>query len=211
MDEHGVGCECPKCYGMYGSRMYGGLLDPVFERSSGAIISGSYRYLLWRRWQVSFGTDLNRMMVWVMLNPSTADAHVDDPTIRKCIGFAKRRDFAGIIVTNLFAYRATDPKELRKVSDPIGPKNLAYLHDVVSWAAQRGHPVYVGWGRRGGKLAEEASKNLTEMTRYQSLIKLRCFGKNADGSPKHPLMLAYKTPTESFLTSHPDRVRSPGS
>lgn len=187
------------------------LVDPVFERGSGAVVSGSYRYLLWRRWQMQFGADLNRMMVWVMLNPSTADAHEDDPTIRKCIGFAKRADCAGIIVANLFAYRATDPRELRKAKDPIGPKNLEYLYDLVTWATERKHPVFAGWGRRGGKLAEEASKSLGEMAgHHRGNVRLRCFGKNVDGSPCHPLMLSYKTETESFLTSPTDRVRSRG-
>jgi hypothetical protein len=74
----------------------------------GALLSedGRYRYRLWRLWD-----DLAPVMVWVMLNPSTADADLDDPTIRKCIGFAKANRHGGIIVVNLFAWRATDPKE----------------------------------------------------------------------------------------------------
>lgn len=94
-----------------------------------AIISecGKYRYSLSRIW------DENKANVlFIMLNPSTADGDVDDPTIRRCIGFAKSWGYGGIYVGNLFAYRATDPKELLKVENPIGFENIHHLMDMYN-------------------------------------------------------------------------------
>src|SRR3954468_18218250 len=107
----------------------------------GAILSddGLYRYRLWRIWD-----DLAPVMVWVMLNPSTADADVDDPTIRKCIGFAKRHRHGGIILANLFAWRTTDPRELPRAADPVGPAN----DEHIRWACRAPllATVVAGWG-----------------------------------------------------------------
>lgn len=92
-----------------------------------AIISpcGLYRYRLERELGGPGGP-----VVFIMLNPSTADANQDDPTIRRCIGFGKAWDRSRLIVGNLFAYRSTDPKVLKKVPDPIGPDNDQYLFDM---------------------------------------------------------------------------------
>ena len=77
-----------------------------------------YRYRLWREWGAS-----PRRVTFIMLNPSTADERVLDPTIRRCIGFAKAWGFDGVDVVNLFAWRSTDPAALARVADPIGPDN----------------------------------------------------------------------------------------
>jgi hypothetical protein len=92
--------------------------EPV-EDGRGALLSecGQYRYRLWRLWDA-----LAPVMVWVLLNPSTADADTDDPTVRKCVGFARAHRYGGVVLVNLFAWRATDPKQLRIVNDPVGPK-----------------------------------------------------------------------------------------
>src|SRR4051812_17109287 len=113
--------------------------EPLSQR--GALLSddGLYRYRLWRIWE-----ELAPVMVWVMLNPSTADADVDDPSIRKCVGFAKANGCGGIIVVNLFAWRATDPKELRAVADPVGPENDAHIRWAVK--APLLATVVAGWG-----------------------------------------------------------------
>ncbi len=112
---------------------------------SGAVISdcGKYRYTLEREWMTGQGTCL-----FVMLNPSTADASEDDPTIRRCIGFAQRWGYQRLTVGNLFAYRATDPLGLREVplDVAIGPENDDHLCDlshgasliVAAWGA---HPI----------------------------------------------------------------------
>jgi hypothetical protein len=89
------------------------LLTPNGGR--GALLSGDgrYRYRLWRLWN-----DQLPIMAWVLLNPSTADADIDDQTVKKCIGFAKTNGHGGIIVVNVFAWRARDPRELRQVPGP---------------------------------------------------------------------------------------------
>lgn len=97
----------------------------------GAVLSscGRYRYRLGRQ----FGLG-DRNVVFVGVNPSTADATVDDPTVRKWIGFAKRWELDRIEVVNLFAYRATDVRALAEAADPVGPENDAYLRAALAGA-----------------------------------------------------------------------------
>ncbi|BDA75123.1 hypothetical protein CAL7716_092890 [Calothrix sp. PCC 7716] len=101
-----------------------------------ALIVGDYRYLLSRKWDAS-----KPKITFVMLNPSTADANQDDPTLRKCINFAQSLGYGSLKVVNLFAYRATKPCELRKVADPVGPKNNYY----IQLATRRASLVIVAW------------------------------------------------------------------
>jgi hypothetical protein len=142
---------------------------------------GLYRFTLSRTW------DEDQMpLIFVMLNPSTADAMVDDPTIRRCISFAQREGKGGILVVNLFAYRATNPDYLLLAEDPFGP-NLPFLTGVLQSEA----PVVVGWG--GNRLARDPGHALS--VRAMELGKeLLCLGTNKDGSPKHPLYLRADAP-----------------
>lgn len=100
---------------------------------------GLYRYWLWRKW-----SDGGKRVTFVMLNPSTADALMDDPTIRKCVGFAKRLGFDELFVVNLFAYRATEPKELQRVGWRIaeGPANDNHTATACMLASL----VIAAWG-----------------------------------------------------------------
>src|SRR5258708_25884820 len=93
----------------------------------GAVLSDDlvYRYELTRRW------DSRPMVTWVMLNPSIADAEVDDLTVTKCCGFTQRWGWGGIRVVNLFALRATNPKELHDHPDPVGPKNMEAISEAI--------------------------------------------------------------------------------
>ena len=91
-----------------------GLLESTADFS----FCGQYRYTLTRVWSLERG-----LVLFVGLNPSTADAERDDPTVRRCVGYARRWGFGGVLVANLFAYRATDPRDLLAVSYPIGPRN----------------------------------------------------------------------------------------
>src|SRR5262245_43759244 len=114
---------------------------------SGAVISkcGQYRYDLWRVWD-----DAAPIMIFVMLNPSTADGETDDPTIRRCMGLARRECCGGIRVRNIFALRATNSGDLLKHPDPSGPLNEKYLRDARVVGAQT--RLIVAWGvRLGGK------------------------------------------------------------
>ena len=158
------------------------LFAEIEAPESGAILSpcGTYRYHLWRRWDSCLPT-----MVWVMLNPSTADATNDDPTIRRCIGFAKREGCGGISVRNVFALRATNPDELAKHADPFGPENEEHL--LAARSVSLLTVLVCGWG------AKPANKRLRSYFRNAESIlsvqKPNCFGVTKAGDPRHPLYL----------------------
>lgn len=149
-----------------------------------AEISGckQFRYLLSRRWANGLA------LTFIMLNPSTADALEDDHTIRKCIGFAKRFGFAGIVVVNLFAYRATDPAELRRAGFPPGPLNLDYLLTVTGEATKAGAPIVCAWGAHARRNAFAAELVAGMQKVGADLRALRILD---DGTPAHPLTLPY--------------------
>jgi hypothetical protein len=131
----------------------------------------SHRYALFRDWN----SGLSKVM-FVALNPSTADEFKDDPTIRRCIGYAKDWGFSGLIVTNLFAYRATKPEDLKKSNDPIGVDNDLWLKRL----AEEVDLIIGAWGNHG-----------TFMNRNIEVEKLfmniHCLGLNKTGCPVHPL------------------------
>jgi hypothetical protein len=162
--------------------------DPPLARS-GATISadGKYRYRLWRSWANG------KSLVFVMLNPSTADAREDDPTIRKCLGFAKRLGYGRLEVVNLFAWRATDPRELSKVAEPIGLENDQMILERCSAADL----VIAAWGATKGvnRLVERRIREVSSLFRSAGVAP-SCLGRSKDGQPRHPLMLAYDTPLE---------------
>lgn len=157
------------------------------DKKTDATISscGVYRYRLYR----SLDSDLRwyRPAVFVMLNPSTADEIENDPTIRRCIDFAKREGRTHMIVINLFALRSTDPKALKYHADPVGPDNL------IHWEKELKNSDFkiAAWGTN--PMAKEQAKKIIEM--YPGFL---CLGKNKDGSPKHPLYLAKNTPLIEF-------------
>lgn len=162
--------------------------------SSGAKFDADriYRYSLHRMWG---GGSLSewKTTLWIMLNPSTADEHVLDPTLRRVEGFSRRWGYDGFEVANLFAYRATQPDNLWKESlcgmDVVGPEN----DDHVLQAAKRADRIIVGWGRHA-VAPMRARKVLSLLSRYE----LWCLGINQDASPKHPLYLANATELVRF-------------
>jgi hypothetical protein len=117
-------------------------------------------------------------VMFVGLNPSTADEIRDDPTARKCIRFAESWDYGGIILANLFAYRATDPRELKVVSDPVGPDNDHWLTRLAGEATI----VIAAWGVYGGFIRRDSVV-------MDLLGDVRCLGLTKDGKPRHPLYL----------------------
>ena len=177
-----------------------------FHQDRGAVISACerYRYWLHRRWVVGQG-----WTVFIMLNPSTADAEVDDPTIRRCISFAKRWGSQGLIVVNLFAARATDPRKLITFGDPEGPQNHAYVLKACELAAEH-EPDYVNGGKpiRHGKLVCAWGAHDTDITQAQvrqvagwidaSCAMPLCLGKTKSGAPRHPLYVPKAAPLETF-------------
>ncbi len=134
-----------------------------------------YRYALTRSWDRA-----KPLCAFVLLNPSTADARVDDPTIRRCIGFARRWGFGGVVVVNLFALRATDSRVLRRTADPVGPANDRALVRQASRASL----IVLGWGTQGalGGRAEAVRRMLEPLG-----PKLRLLGRTRAGEPRHPL------------------------
>ncbi len=153
---------------------------------------GVYRYTLLRIWDAS-----KPMLRFVMLNPSTADGKTDDPTIRKCIGFARRLGYGGILVLNVFAFRARDPKRLIEADefgDIVGPENDQWFMRDLFQAN-----VIVGWGAWGSRRELAAGfQHAREVIKAAKPVGVFCLGRTSDGQPRHPLMLSYETPLEEF-------------
>ena len=146
---------------------------------------GAYRYWLSRIWDES-----KPACAWIMLNPSTADAEKDDPTIRRVIGFSESWGYGAANVYNLFALRATDPRDMRKHADPIGPENdgwLAQIPQVLTVAA------WGAWGNHRHR-AFDVRRSMAEGRR-----PLSCLGLTAAGDPRHPLYM----PSASVAVPYP--------
>ena len=159
-----------------------------------AIISscGQYRYRLERDGPGEGSTAI------IMVNPSTADAEKDDATIRKLRGFGQRNGWGKLIVGNLFAYRATDVRELGKCSDPIGPDNAAHLAKIMVDCDR----IIYAWGPLGKqpKHLRSTWRHVDYAVRSRALKQPHSIGVPAkDGHPRHPLMLAYAEPILPWL------------
>lgn len=174
--------------------------------SSGADISGCgrYRYRLWREWRNENsgkrwrwlgandgnGEPLGEPLscLFVMLNPSTADGNEDDPTIRRCVGFAKRLGYDRLDVVNLFAWRATDPREVLSMTgdgDPIGPRN----QEVIGFAAEDAGVIICAWGVHGSHIGQNET-----VLGWLEGRKVHALGLTKDGHPRHPLYLKSDAP-----------------
>lgn len=152
---------------------------------------GKFRYSLSRSWAAEGAPLLP--MCFVMHNPSTADAAVDDPTIRKCIGFAQRANCNAITVVNLYAFRATDPLLLLEASrgltvDVVGPENE--LH--VSNAMKHAHALVFAWGSVKGPDKPFREGLMGGLARRNNAMPL-CLGTMKTGAPRHPLYVSYET------------------
>jgi hypothetical protein len=145
-----------------------------------------YRYMLTRCWDAS----KPRHLVFVGLNPSTATENVDDPTIRKLVGYANRWGLGGLTMLNFFAFRSTDPKKLPAYYDDAnGIENDGVLRMMFGSAAERGHVLAFGWGAHGGNHVRSLrSRMLTDMALSVGAAP-KCFGYTGNGQPKHPLYL----------------------
>lgn len=138
---------------------------------------GRYRYWLTRR--LSMG---DRVVMFVGLNPSTADARIDDATIRKCVGFARRWGFDQLVMANVCGWRSRHPKAMQLAADPCGPENEATLHEL----AGRAELIVAAWGQN--RIPADAQRAATWLL---SLPHVRCLGRNDNGTPKHPLFVPY--------------------
>ena len=143
--------------------------------------TGAYRYTLTRSWPDGRGR-----VAFVLLNPSTADSERDDPTIRRCIGFARHWGFGALEVVNLFAYRTPHPAALRMAPDPVGPDNDRHLLAAFG----RAELLVTAWGVHGAWRGRGREVARLLLARGKSLGKsLHCLGLTKGGFPRHVLYL----------------------
>ena len=141
-----------------------------------AVITGNYRYLLWREWNSNLKT-----VSFIMLNPSRADAEVNDPTITRCINFARSWGYGRLEVVNLFAYRTSKPSLLKQAAEPIGKDNDRYILESV----ESGDRIILAWGNHGAWRKQDLyTLQLLENHNY-----LYSLGITKQGCPRHPLYL----------------------
>lgn len=155
----------------------------------------SYRYTLWREWSdmdllasngLLAALNSDRYLMVIGLNPSTADETKDDPTIRRCVAFAKRWGYGALCMTNLFAWRDTKPANMMKAADPIGPLNDYYLFELAKNAGL----ILAAWGTKGGHRGRaEYVKDVFS----EAGFTLHALRLNDDGSPEHPLYIPADT------------------
>lgn len=161
----------------------------------GAVISdcGQYRYLLSRKIADEDDEAAQNPMLFIMLNPSTADAELDDPTIRRCKHFADREQASGLIVVNLFAYRETSPKKVKEAIeagvDVVGPDNDAWIKQAIWWCSAM--PIVAAWGSQS--FSTHRASRVVGM-----LDEIWCLGKTKGGQPRHPLYIPNDQTLEPF-------------
>jgi hypothetical protein len=145
--------------------------------------TGVYRYTLHRRWEAEPGlmTNAGGRVCFCLLNPSTADARVLDPTLKRCLGFAQRWGFGHMEVVNAFALRSTQPAALKKHPDPVGPGN----DRAIVRAAKRADLVVIGWGTHAGLHDRDAQV----LGLLAGACEPMCWAVTKEGYPKHPLYL----------------------
>lgn len=172
-----------------------------------AIISpdGLYRYKLGRTWDPRIVP-----ATFIMLNPSTADAEVDDRTIGRCMSFAREWGCGGLIVVNLYAYRSTMPERLwaPDVLDPVGPENDRHITDVTDRSfldfpgnpCPRG-PLVAAWG------VNARPDRVAQVLALPGMDQIQCLGVTKDGHPGHPLYVKGGTPLRPFAPSTPQDAR----
>jgi hypothetical protein len=146
----------------------------------------TYRYYLLIAWSAH-----GELCNFIGLNPSTATERVDDPTIRKCRDFASRWGYRGIIMTNLFAWRATDPRAMKRAASPIGLFNDEYL--LAS--AKQCRKIIAAWGNDGLHTDRDAAVGLMLTAAGLYLYCLKLTGQNA---PYHPLYVPYTAVPEIY-------------
>lgn len=159
---------------------------------NGAMISecGKYRYVLTRAWDFQNTC----RCLFIMLNPSTADAYDNDPTVVRCIDYAKRFGCSSLAIVNMFAHRATDSRELSKVEDPVGPLNDMFLEDYIGEA----DIIIAAWstGPKGNKeLFLQQEQRVKNKLPYSGVY---CLELSKDGHPKHPLYLKKNIKLQEF-------------
>jgi hypothetical protein len=148
----------------------------------------SYRYTLWRQWTPLLLGGKSGYVMWIGLNPSTGDEITDDPTIRRCMGFARSWGYSAMCMTNLFAYRATDPKQMMLIDVPVGPEN----NSVLKKTAREASLIVAAWGNHGSHRKRGSTVvGMIEQPMHALAITNR-------GFPCHPLYLPKTCTPRSF-------------
>lgn len=153
----------------------------------------TYRYTLTRMWDEKMPS----LMV-IGLNPSTADESALDPTLRRVRAFAKREGYGGFIMTNLFAFRATRPKDMRAADDPVGPANSLWLEHLAVTHLN----VLCAWGNLGGfRDRDRTVMGILNAAneRYGRDMSIMCLGTTMTGHPKHPLYIKGDQPMIPYV------------
>jgi len=150
-----------------------------------AVIVGDYRYQLTRGWPTAVSGTYPRTVCWIMLNPSTADADKDDNTLRKIMKYTRRWGYDALTVVNLFAYRATDPRDLIAASK--GGVDVVGDDRWIEESVDRAHLVVCGWGTSVDKIAGGATRARAVLSRLGT--KATALRITQDGHPQHPLYL----------------------
>jgi hypothetical protein len=151
---------------------------------------GRYRYRLARPVEGAVDPRVDGRVLWVMLNPSTADAVKNDNTIRRCTAFTRSWGYSGFMVGNLYALRSSDPAALWEADDPVGPQNLEHLRDMASEASL----IIAAWGAHAERGQSDAIAGL-----LCAHGPVWCLGMSRRGMPRHPLMLPADTARVLFL------------
>lgn len=154
----------------------------LFEELSGARFSpcSRYRYLLWRKWDPE-----KPGLVFLMLNPSTANEVENDPTVERCQRRAFEMGYGGLTVVNIFAFRSTDPGALYVETDPVGPDNDAAILEAAATGAGM---LICAWGGHG--LYRDRGADVLRNLRAAG-VRPYCLALNKDGTPRHPLYCSY--------------------
>ncbi len=153
--------------------------------TQGAIFSEdrAHRYRLWRQWDAK-----RPPLCFLMLNPSTADEKVNDPTVRGCIKRAQEWGYGRLDVLNIFALRSTDPRGLYDAVDPVGPDNDVTIQETVEEVTKAGGIVICAWGAHGK--FQDRGEYVRQMLAFRNVVPM-VLVVNADGTPKHPLYIAH--------------------
>lgn len=168
------------------------MLHAYFQKPTDAVLCGPedcYRYLLTRTWQPGGST-----VAFIMLNPSKADAEINDPTIRRCIRFAQDWQHGSLAVVNLYAWRETHPAQLQAVDrvQAVGPDADQYLQAVFAHCST----VVAAWGANAYVQPERVQQ--VQQLAHRAGVPLHCLGTSRNGSPRHPLFVPAAKPLERW-------------
>lgn len=179
-----MGCNNPDCI-LKETSYSQHTQEPLFTGRRGATFSDAdpeggrrpYHYDLWRSWGHG-----KPSILWIMLNPSTADSFWNDPTVERCQRRSNRWAYQTMVVCNIFAYRATDPSEMKAQQDPVGPDN----DETILRHAREAERIICGWGTHGKHRGRQ--KKVLELLKE---FDLHVLDLNEGGTPRHPLYVPY--------------------